>query len=461
MGTVPVFRWLAIAALLALAGCAMPPIDRAVLDEARAGTQVRLETSKGPLSYQQSLQILEGLKKKSVETSIFDRHLAVEEAINGAPLTLGNKATLLEDGDGASPAMLAAIKSARRHVHLQVYIFDDGPAGQEFADALAERAKRGVKVRVLYDAFGSKSTSKEFFDVMRKSGVEVHEYRPLDPAALLKGANVNQRNHRKLFVIDGRIAFLGGINISEVYAASSSARIGDTPFEKRAWRDTQLQVEGPVVNDMQKSFVELWERETKTRVEDRDLYPQQKPVGNLAIRSLEGTSDSGFNPLYVTFMSAISSAESAVHITMAYFVPDPQLVDALKDAAKRGVDVKLILPSRTDGWVVFHAGRSFYDDLLEAGVKIYERKNRLLHSKYAVIDEVWSTVGSSNMDWRSLLHNLELNAVVVGPEFGKRMEELFAKDLANSEEITLAKWRGRPLNDRAREAAARLWEYML
>ena len=456
-----VFRWLATAALLLLAACAMPPIDRAMLAEA-AGTPVRLETARGPLSYQQSQAILDDLRKRSPEPSIFDRHVAVEESVAGAPLTLGNKAVLLEDGDGAYPAMLAAIRSAKRHIHVQVYIFEEDQTGQEFADALLARAKAGVKVRVIYDSFGSKKTSKEFFEALRKGGVEVLEYHPVDPASmLLKGNNFNQRNHRKLFVVDGRIAFLGGINISEVYAAASGSRSSDVPFDKRAWRDTQLQVEGPVVNDMQKSFVELWEKETKQKLPDADLYPQQKPVGSLAIRAIEGTSDDGPNPLYITFMSAIFSAESKIHMTMAYFVPDTQLIEALKAAARRGVDVRLILPSRTDGWIVFHAGRSFYEDLLESGVKIYERKNRLLHSKYAVIDEVWSTVGSSNLDWRSLLYNLELNAIVLGPEFAQRMETLFEKDLAMSEEITRDKWQGRPLKDRVREAAARMWESML
>jgi cardiolipin synthase len=448
-------------ALLAVAGCAMPPIDRYMLEEAR-GTPVRVETARGPLSWQQSHKVLEDLKKRSPETSIFDRHVALEEAIVGSPLSVGNKAVLLEDGAAAYPAMLEAIKSAKRHVHVEVYIFEEDQAGQRFADALIERARAGVKVRVMYDAIGSKNTSKEFFDAMKKAGVEVFEYHPVDPASVLKGANINQRNHRKLYVVDGRVAFLGGINISEVYSSSSGPRIGDVPFDKRPWRDTQLEVQGPIVNDLQKSFVALWEKETKQKLADADLYPQQKPEGPLAMRAIEGTADQqGLNPLYVTFISAISSAESSVHITMAYFVPDEQLIRELKAAARRGVDVKLILPSRTDGWLVFHAGRSFYDDLLESGVEIYERKNRLLHSKYAVVDEVWSTVGSSNLDWRSMLHNLELNAIILGPDFGKRVEGLFEKDLALSEQITLEKWQHRPLQDRIREATARLWGFML
>jgi len=169
----------------------------------------------------------------------------------------------------------------------------------------------------------------------------------------------------------------------------------------------------------------------------------------------------GLNAVYVTLISAIQNAEKDVRITNAYFVPHEELVGALKDAAKRGVDVRLILPSRTDNWLVLAAGRSYYDDLLEAGVKIYERRERLLHSKTATIDGVWSTVGSTNLDWRSLASNDELNAVVIGPEFASQMNGLFDRDLANSTEITLQAWRGRGVGDRAREATARAWARLL
>ena len=453
-------EFVAGAALAMLAACAMPPIDREQLEEMRA-TPVRLEGSRGALTYAQSQAILGDLKKRSSETSIFDRHIAVEESIAGSALSVGNQAVLLEDGKAAYPAMLAAIRSARHHIHLETYIYDDDEVGREFAQALMERVRAGVQVRLLYDSFGSKRTSREFFKPLEAAGVQVLEYHPLDPVALLtKGPVFNQRDHRKLLIVDGRIAFLGGINISSVYA-SPSGPSRNVPFDQRAWRDTQLQVEGPVVNDFQKVFAQVWEKEKKEKIEGPRYFPTVKPAGPLVVRALDGSPDQPVNPLYVTFLSAIASAEASVHITIAYFVPDPQLLGALTEAARRGVDVKLILPSRTDFWAVFHAGRSFYEDLLEAGVRIFERKDRLLHSKSAVVDGVWSTVVSTNMDWRSLLHNKELNAVVLGPEFGGRMEALFEKDLGQSEEITREKWRNRPLQDRLREAAARAWAYFL
>lgn len=453
-----------LALVAAVAGCAMPPVDRFILDASRE-PPVRLSGANGPLTRARSDAILEQLKERSPDSGIIDRHMAVEEAVAGSPLSIGNSAVLLEDGDQAYPAMLAAIRSARHSIHLATYTFDDGETGQMFADALAERRKAGVEVRILCDGVGSIDTSAQFFKDLEARGLQVEKFNPVNPSELLKkGVGIIERDHRKLLVVDGRIAFLGGINISSVYGTGSSGshEARKAPFDQRPWRDTQVQLEGPVVNDLQRMFVESWARQTKEPLLEGPAYfPKLRPEGALVVRAITSASDNGLNPLYVTLVSAISSAELQVHITMAYFVPDPQLLDALEGAARRGVDVKIVLPARTDGWVVFNAGRSFYEDLLEAGVKIYERKARVLHAKTAVIDGVWSTVGSSNMDWRSLLSNDELNAVILGPEFAARMNAMFDHDLADSVEITAENWRSRSFADRLREMYARAWAYML
>ncbi|MBU4499754.1 MAG: cardiolipin synthase B, partial [Gammaproteobacteria bacterium] len=179
------------------------------------------------------------------------------------------------------------------------------------------------------------------------------------------------------------------------------------------------------------------------------------------VRAIGSSPDDAFSLIYATLLSAISSAEVSVNITNAYFAPDPQLLDALEAAARRGVNVTLILPSQTDSWLVFHAGRNYYDRLLQAGVKIHERQGVILHSKTALIDGVWATVGSTNLDWRSFLHNYELNAVVLGPEFGQQVQAMFDKDLAASRTITLEQWQRRPLDLRLKEWFARVWEYWL
>jgi cardiolipin synthase len=273
---------------------------------------------------------------------------------------------------------------------------------------------------------------------------------------------VNQRDHRKLLVVDGRIAFLGGINISSVYSGGSfSLRSKVRPDGKLPWRDTDLQLEGPVVAELQKLFIETWEKQDGEPLAARDYFPAAERAGSEVVRAIGSSPDEPYSLIYATLISALGSAETEIWLTNAYFVPDPQLLAALKDAVARGVDVKLLLPSSTDSWLVLHAGRAYYTELLTAGVKIHERRNALLHVKTAVIDGVWSTVGSTNLDWRSFLHNEEVNAVVLGIGFGDRMRAAFLTDLAESDEITLEEWRRRSLKVRFKELLGRMWEYWL
>ena len=454
---------LALAVSLAVVGCAMPPVDRFILES--TGEPVRVNGTNGPLTRERSDAILADLKKRAPDSSIIDRHMAVEEAVAGSPLSIGNKAVLLEDGAQAYPAMLAAIHSARHSINMATYTFDDSKTGQMFADALIERRKAGVAVRIMFDGYGSIKTSPEFFKDLEAKGIEVERFNPVNPAELLrKGPGIVERDHRKLLVVDGRVAFVGGINISSVYGTGplGSGEPRKANPDERPWRDTQVQIEGPVVAEIQRMFVESWTRQTqKPALEGTAYFPQLKAQGSLVVRAITSASNNGLNPLYVTLVSAIAASESQVHITMAYFVPDPQLLEALEDAARRGVDVKIVLPEHTDGWVVYQAGRSFYDDLLQAGVKIYERKGRVLHAKTAVIDGVWSTVGSSNMDWRSLMSNDELNVVILGTDFADRMNAMFDHDIVDSVEITAEKWDSRSIADRLREMYARAWAYML
>lgn len=463
-------------AVLLLAGCSsVPRLDRDMLRSER--TPVRLEGAHGPMSHARSLQILEELKKRSPDSGILERHVAVEERLTDNPLSAGNQVKLLEDGKAAYPAMLAAIRGARSSVHVETYIFEADDVGREFANALIERARAGVKVRVMYDSVGSIDTPRDFFQPMRDAGVEVVEYNPVKPEKVLtEGLRLNHRDHRKLTIVDGRVAFLGGINISSVYTPSRGSSGGsaasggtstasgtkkNTPYPDKPWRDTAVQLEGPVVTDLQRGFVEMWEGQKKQKLATAGLFPKVQPTGRQVVRAIDSLPEQGPNPAYVTLISAIESAEKSVHITIAYFVPHPELLAALGAAAQRGVDVRLILPSKTDSRLVLAAGRSYYEDLLEAGVKIHERRARLLHAKTAVIDGVWSTVGSTNLDWRSLTTNAELNAVVLGPEFGEQMEASFQHDIAESDEITREKWAARPFTDRLREQAARTWALML
>ncbi len=458
-------RMLAVLAVASGLGCSSLP--HIVPDLSRAPrSPVQLEGARGPLSAAQSKAILDGLARRSPQTDIFTRHLALEESIVGSPLTTGNQVLLLQDGPATYQAMFAAISAAQNHINLETYILDDDEVGQRFAQALMAKQAQGVQVNLLRDSAGTFGTPAAFFEQLAASGISVHEFNPINPLAARDSWQWNQRNHRKLLIVDGRTAIMGGINISSVYSGGSFKRGsqglpknpgGDNP----AWRDTDLQLQGPVVAELQKLFVDDWEKQKGPPLAKKDYFPPPQHVGQQVVRAIGSSPDEPFSLIYATLLSAIGSAESSVRVTNAYFVPDPQLLAALEAAARRGVDVNLILPSQTDSWLVFHAGRRHYARLLRAGVKIHERRGVLLHAKTALIDGVWATVGSTNLDWRSFLHNHELNAVVLGADFGRQVQAMFERDLAASDAITLVTWQQRQIDVRVKEMFARVWEYWL
>lgn len=447
--------------LAALAGCSSLPTI--VPDMARRPAQpVQLEGARGPLTAQQSKAILDRLKSRGEATSIFDRHLALEEAIVGSPLMVGNKVVLLEDGPATFQAKITAIRNAKNHINMETYIIEDDEVGKRFADALIEKQAQGVPVNFIYDSVGAINVPKAFFKRLTDSGIKVLEFNPINPLTARKGWNVNQRDHRKLLIVDGQTAFLGGVNISSVYSGGSfSAGSKQRPDGGLPWRDTHLQVDGPVVGAFQKLFLATWEKQKGEALAPQEYFPQLGNQGKEVVRAVGSSPDEPYSLIYATLLSAIGSAETSVNLTNAYFVPDPQLLAALKAAVQRGVDVRIILPGHTDAWLVFHAGRSYYAELLGAGVKIYERRDALLHAKTALIDGVWSTIGSTNLDWRSFLHNDEVNAVILGQAFGAQMQAMFDKDLASSNLITLEQWNQRAIGMRLKESLARVWEYWL
>ena len=449
----------ALAGALLLAGCGTLPTFVPDL-ERRPAAPVRLEGAQGPLSTAQSQAIIAKLRsQRGQDTDIFDRHLALEEAIVGSPLTVGNRVRLLQDGPATYEAMFAAIAAARDHINMETYILEDDEVGQRFAQALIASQQQGVQVNLIRDSVGTIGTPAAFFQRLTDAGVQVLEFNPVNPLAVRKDWAVNQRDHRKLLIVDGRTAFLGGINISSVYSGGSRQR-ADTD-SALVWRDTHLQLQGPVVADLQQLFLATWGQQKGPPLVPRHYFPPPENVGREVVRAIGSSPEEPYSQIYKTLLSAIASAESSVLLTNAYFVPDPQLLAALEAAAARGVDVRLILPSETDSWLVFHAGRAYYARLLRAGVKIHERRGAILHAKTGLIDGVWATVGSTNLDWRSFLHNHELNAVVLGAEFGRELRAMFDKDLAASDEVTLEQWERRPLNLRLKELFGRAWEYWL
>lgn len=450
-----------IAVLVGLAGCSSLPTI--VPDLGRhGGPAVPVDGPRGPLSAAQSRAVLARVAADGPATGIFDRHLAREEALVGSPLTVGNEVTLLKDGPATYDAMLASIDGARDHINLETYILDDDEVGARFARALIAKQAQGVQVNLIRDSAGTIGTPAAYFEQLQAAGVRVLEFNPLNPLMARTEWALNQRDHRKLLIVDGRTAFLGGINISSVYSGGSfGAPAVARPDAALAWRDTDLQLQGPAVAELQKLFLATWQKQAGEPLAERLYFPTPMRAGRQVVRVIGSSPEEPFSLIYATLLSAVESAQTSVHLTNAYFAPDPQLLAVLEAAARRGVEVTLILPSQTDSWLVFHAGRAYYDRLLQAGVTIFERRGAILHSKTALIDGVWATVGSTNLDWRSFLHNHELNAVVLGLEFGSQLQAMFSADLALSTPITLAQWRRRPLDERLKELFARAWEYWL
>ena len=447
--------------LLALNACATLPDTEALIGR-HTGQAAQFDDARGPISEQKSAAILARLKQNSGAIDILDKQIALEQSIVGSPLVVGNKVTLLQDGPATYAAMFAAIKQAQDHVNLESYIFEDDEVGEQFSQLLLATQARGVQVNLIYDSVGGFSTPKSFFERLTQGGVAVLEFNPINPFSLKKAWMPNNRDHRKLLVVDGKVAFLGGINISSVYSSGSilSGPNKNRP-EKLAWRDTHVQIDGPVVAEFQKLFLQTWQKQQGLELAQKNYFPVLKSQGKDLVRAIGSTPDDPFSLIYLTLISAIGNAEKNVYLTTAYFVPDPQLLKSLVEAATRGVDVKLILPSQSDSAVVFHAGRAHYTELLQGGVKLYEHAGALLHAKTAVIDGVWSTVGSTNLDWRSFLDNDEINAVVLGREFAQKMQVMFNADLASSRAIDLPSWNQRPVEFRLKEWMAQLWRRLL
>jgi len=446
---------------LGMAGCATLP-DADALIARHSAQAARFENARGPMSAKKSAAILAELKRKSGDIDILDKQLALEQSISDSPLTMGNKVTLLQDGTATYAAMFAAIAQAKDHINLESYIIEDDAIGHEFATLLLAAQARGVQVNVIYDSVGGINTPRAFFERLKQAGIVVLEFNPVNPLQAKGAWLINNRDHRKLLIVDGLTVFLGGINISNVYSSGSVVRRPGKPDANAvAWRDTDLQIEGPVVAEFQKMFMETWRKQHGPALAAKAYFPTLTPQGKDIVRAIASTPDDPYSLIYLTLISAIGNAEKHVHLTNAYFVPDPQLLSALTDAAARGVEVKLILPSHSDSELVFHAGRAHYAGLLKGGVQIFERQGELLHSKTAVVDGVWSTVGSTNLDWRSFLDNDEVNAVVIGREFAAQMQAMFEKDLAASLRIEPQAWADRPIKFKLKEWLAQFWQRLL
>jgi cardiolipin synthase len=441
-----------------LSGCASLPDVRNLRQSLYPNDVPTVEGSNGVLPKQKAGSLLaKRLRNSGIDLKTL---AAMEEAATNSPLIAGNKVTLLFDGPRTVAAMMEAIRVAKQHVNLETYIFDQDELGMQFADLLIAKQHEGVQVNIIYDGVGTLGTPAEFFDKMRAAGIGLTEFNPVNPLKRFGLWRVNNRDHRKILVVDGRVAFAGGINIADDYARSSPFRSRKRSGSEPGWRDTHVRIEGPAVAALQWLFLDTWTSQNTQDLPDRNFFPPLAEAGDKIVRIVASAPGSDFE-IYKAYVLAIQEARKTIHLTAAYFVPDAQILESLIQAARRGVSVRIVVPSVSDVGLVMYAGRSTYDQLLEAGVRIYQFQGAILHAKTAVIDSYWSTVGSANIDVRSFLHNNEINIVVLGEEFGKSMEAAFAEDLKNSVEVTRETWRDRPLMERIKEWAARTMEYWL
>ncbi len=394
------------------------------------------------------------------EDNLLAQHLLAMQAAGGGPLIASNRATLLVDGPSTYAAMFSAIAAARESVNIEMFIFDEAQhEGRKLSDLLVEVAGKGIAVNVLYDSLGSSETPAEVLEKLAAAGIRLCEFNPINPTSS-RTAKFVQRDHRKIVVVDGQHGFAGGINFSAAYTKGSSSRGKRDPVAE-GWRDTQVEVEGPVSLELQRLFLESWDKQKCPVRQEANYLPAAREAGKTLLRVDATSMDSERNETYVSALSAITFARKSIDVTMAYFSPDDQVEDALIEAAQRGVRVRMLLAGLTDFGGIMHAGRAHYTKLLKAGVQIFEERKSLLHAKTLEVDDIWSTIGSANWDWRSFANNDELNIVIIDAGFAQQMRAQFETDLEAATPITLDAWKKRPMKDRALQQFWVMWERLL
>lgn len=367
----------------------------------------------------------------------------LSERVVSTSLLPGNTVLPLENGEEAYPAMLCAIDGARSSVHLSTYIFDGDDTGKRFIMALSRAADRGVEVRVIVDSLGEKYSRPTARELLKGSGVQFRRFLPLRP-----GGYLNLRNHRKILVVDGEIGFTGGMNIGSRHMVTTPPPVV---------KDLHFRVAGPVVADLQRTFLEDWHFAKGERLNAPRYFPELLPVGSALARAVSDGPDKDFRKLNWIILGALSCARRTVTIVTPYFIPDRPLISALITAALRGVEITLVLPELNNLPYVNWACRSYLWELLKQGVRIYAQPPPFVHTKYMVVDRSWSLIGSANLDPRSLRLNFEFNLEVYDLAFAAGLEDRCAAALALSREITLAEMDGRSLPVKLRDAAAKLF----
>jgi len=367
----------------------------------------------------------------------------------GPALLPGNKVTSLRNGDEIFPAMLAAIRSAKKNIHCETFIYWSGNIGDQFTEALCERSKAGVHVKLIIDAIGSLKIDKRFEKRLKECDVKVVEYHPVSWYDIGSDSKLNNRTHRKLLIVDGTIGFTGGVGIADKWQGHAQ--------DADHWRDSQYRAEGPVAAQMQATFIDNWTKVSGDVLHGADYLPVIAPAGEAQAQMFSSSPDGGAESMQLMYLLVITAAAHTIDLASAYFVPDQLTSDALVAAMRRGVRFRLIVPGPiVDTDIVRRASRATWGPLLEAGAEIYEYQPTMFHCKVLIVDRLLTSVGSTNFDPRSFRLNDEANLNVYDAPFAQAQERVFERDIAQSRRVTLAQWQARPWHEKMMENAARL-----
>jgi cardiolipin synthase len=413
----------------------------------------------GPLSRTESARLFAGLLPEADSTPLLGLHTAFVQDMTGSAIFAGNDIELLHDGPATFDRMAEAIDHAQDHINIETFIFRDDKIGHLFSDMLIKKSSEGVAVNLMYDGFGNRKTPAVFYEKMRASGVKTLEFNPFAPIeAALSDNNLNNRDHRKILVVDGKVAFTGGINF---YWENSTRTDAYGNRSLRPWRDTHIRIEGPAVTEFQRIFFETWNAKNGPKLASANYFPIQDSKGDLLVQIIADGPEREISNIYMTYVSAIINARNSIHLTQSYLAPPEEMLTLLEKAASSGVDVKIIAPSFSDFWLPFYAGRYNYTRLLRSGIRIFEFQNAMLHSKLGIFDGTWSIIGSANLIPRSFVHDLEVETAVLGSTFASQMEANFIDDLSESKEVKLEDWKNRPFKDKFLESFAQLFRFLL
>lgn len=370
-----------------------------------------------------------------------------------SPLTFHNNLKLLINGEEKFKSLLDDLKRAKDHIHLEYYILKDDVTGTQVLDILCEKAESGIEVRVSYDGVGS-SISSKMLKKMKQSGVKNYAFMPVFFPRF--ASKMNYRNHRKIVIIDGVVGYVGGMNISDNYINAVEGK--NKPF----WRDTHLRLEGEAVRSLQIHFLMNWDFVSNEKFKiTKNYFPDIDIENEIPVQIAASGPDTDWANIMEVIFTAIVTAEDYVYITTPYFIPNDEIISALQVASKSGVDVKLLIPKRSDSSTAKYATDSYLECLLEAGVEVYRYTKGFVHAKTIVVDDLFSTIGSSNIDYRSFGINFEINALIYNKKESEQLREIFLQDLKDSEKITLSQWEKRPRIEVMKESFCRLWSPLL